>query len=422
MDWFSNKTILRRFLRDPNESIWSASLLKRLWNDAQRSFQQEVNILEDIQNIQIPPFYNFSYMFEWEWPYIGATQGKNYQCLRMNQTTYSVFSYNFELEIDIGLDNATADTGHYFTHPWEAFITGVTPGDVVPVWFPDTFDKALLVAYDRQPLDYISKKDIQNCHSDWKSHAGTVEYYTKVNSVDNTWAIFPLPSSVDWDDTITSPEGYGELYSCTFELEYLTKKPGKFTQYHTTTTTDYLYDWEEEHLDGGACLTSDSYTSRAMWYWEIGDADNVGYYGVLDYSEGQFTDTIGVSTGIQGALSAADSTGAMTGYVTFDDNLCLIYKVAPKEIQDDDDISNFPDFLLKYINHHCLELAYSVNNDGKSESLRDYWTYRKQVGAKMVKAFKSKRKQDRVYRLTTQGQPWQTQKKYPRLPSTYPNI
>ena len=108
--------------------------------------------------------------------------------------------------------------------------------------------------------------------------------------------------------------------------------------------------------------------------------------------------------------------------VVIDDNVVLVYQVEPTDINVDTDESDFPVFLTKYIAYDTLEQAYSVNNDGRIESLREYWAYRKEVGLKMVNRYKGLRKQDRDYRFTSQFPGPRKTRRHPRLPSEYPAI
>ena len=427
MDWYNNKERIRNFLRDPNALIWSESLVKRLWNNAQRSFQLNTNLLEDVEAIKIPPSFNASYMFDWEWRYFNNAEGFNYKCFKTPEQTGTCLIYNFEIEIDYEVSAATDDYGHHFTHPWEAFISGVIPGDVVPMYFPSTYSKGLMVAYDRRPIESISLKEIQENYSDWNTHTGSPDYYYKLNSVDNTFALFPTPNSVEWDDYITTFYEYAYLYFYDWEgTGYATGESYKFT--HTWEATDpnnnieYIFDWEQEHLDGGECRDDDEATMHGMYSFEGGDSSDEGYYNIISHNIDDYGTSIGTIRDRTNSLEAVNSSGVMVEFVDLNDNVCLVFKAMPTDIENDEDTSDWPQFILKYINYGMLELAFSVNNDGRSESLRDYWAYRREIGTRMIQLFKGKRKQDRNYRLITPYLPSSLSKKLPRLPSTYPNI
>jgi len=63
-----------------------------------------------------------------------------------------------------------------------------------------------------------------------------------------------------------------------------------------------------------------------------------------------------------------------------------------------------------------------VDNDGKIDSLRDYWQWRAKLGIAIIKKYMTLRRQDRDYRLVTPGVPGRRVRKHPRLPDEYPAV
>lgn len=62
MTWANELNILRRYLRDPSQNIWTNDFLRNLYNQAQNELQQRTWLLEDVTNIQLPPEFAVSYL------------------------------------------------------------------------------------------------------------------------------------------------------------------------------------------------------------------------------------------------------------------------------------------------------------------------------------------------------------------------
>lgn len=199
--------------------------------------------------------------------------------------------------------------------------------------------------------------------------------------------------------------------------------------------------WNEEPLtyrDKKEVMSEDStyraHGGKPQSYWRDDDLENVFYIYPLPSSpvwddqvdEGQALfredDTVNQETGVvvdrSGGLTT-QGTGIATDLLDAADNIFMIYKAAPQDIEDVTDESDFPAYLRKYIEYGVLERAYSANTDGKIESLRDYWAYRKQVGLKLIEKFKGKKTVDRDFRLTTPRTFGRRTRKQPPLPDGY---
>jgi len=130
---------------------------------------------------------------------------------------------------------------------------------------------------------------------------------------------------------------------------------------------------------------------------------------------------VGVIMDITGNVFNIDE-GLSWESIVVDDNLLLIYEAQPEDIETEFDEGSLPGFLQKYCRYAVLERAYSMNTDGKIESLRDYWGWRKKLGMEAIKALKRKRRTDRDYQLTTKTVGGRRNVKHPRLPDTYPAV
>lgn len=418
MNWYEQRTRIQRMLRDPDSNIWNSSLLLRLFNDVQKEVQQKTNILEDVKAIRVPPLYYRSYLHDWEWSFAGSNEQNTYNALRCNQMTGRVFCYRWEAQTEQWLSGEAADDGDHFTQPWEAFMCD-THGDIVSIPFPTNFDKAKWVGWDKEPIDYIDLKNLMSDDNTWITHSGKPQKYWRNGTVDNDFVIYPLPSSPVWDD-VESPSAFSETYVGTdsFEVsgDYIDGDGILLTT--EGTSLNYVFQWEENYNTE----TESDIAQKSCFGFEVGKWEQIEDSGILfdlfgdDFSGGESGGIVDRTA----TLFSDQDYGVAIDAISFDDNIGLIYQCAPTDIQDTEDESEFPSFLQKYIEYGVLERAYAVNNDGKIESLRDYWQYRKNLGLKFIKRYMEKRMVDRDYRMLTRGIPGRRTRRQPRLPDTYP--
>lgn len=327
MTWNSDRKIIRRFLRDPNAKIWEDAYLLNEWNDEQMRFNQAFSILENVENVRVPPNYQMSYMHDWEWQHRDQ-DGKNYQCFSYHQQSDLVYVHRWEGQ-QLGYTSASdSDQGDHFTHPWEAWYVTADIGDLVPFWLPDNFEKMMACYWDREPIDYIEYKSLQGCDTTYRTRTGKPVHLYRLDETSNEAYMHPIPSSPVWDDFDDEPVLMG--------------------------------------------VSGDSYSQN---------------YGTL-------TDATGTVLN--------ETEGATYDVVSEDDNLLIVYKERPKDIEDDADIGDYPEWMHKYIRYAVLESAYKANTDGKINSLAGYWEWRKQIGQDAVKSYINLRKTDRDYRLVSQ--------------------
>jgi hypothetical protein len=212
MTWANNLARIRRFLRDPDANIWSDTVVRNLFNDAQRDLQQKTGFLEDVQAVRVPPMYEMSYLQDWEWAFLPSNTG-NYQALRYHEQAEIVFAYRWEPQAVWGLIEATApDGGVHFTHPFEAFM-GMVPGEIVPLQFPTGFHNAKFVAWDKQPIDFLTLKSIQQDDPSWVGRSGEPFAYWRPDKFENQFCLYPNPSSPVWDDIDGDPDIGGVIFT-----------------------------------------------------------------------------------------------------------------------------------------------------------------------------------------------------------------
>jgi len=189
MNWSDLKTRIRRFLRDPDGNIWDDATLLRLYNDEQSDICMKAGLLERIQALRVPPMYQQSYQWDWEWPYTEST-GKRYQCHRYHQQSDMVFVFLWESQ-ELGYTTGSeSDYGDQWTHPWEAWHS-LKYGCPAPIWFPYDFRNARYVAWDRDPIEGASLKDIQSQDPSWQVRQGTPQCYFRIDGLSNEFYLYP---------------------------------------------------------------------------------------------------------------------------------------------------------------------------------------------------------------------------------------
>ena len=191
MTWDAELTKMRRFLRDPDGDIWSDDYIRHLWNDIQNDWQHRTGVLEDVYTQRVPGVYVFSYQREWEYQHIPTTETQYYRCL--NEFDDYVFCHRWEPQTISGISADVGDYGAHFTQPWEAFMD--TPGEVVKIRFPRNFNFAKFFAYDEEPIDEVTKKDVQSYDPSYVSNSGMPICYYRYDDTDNSFVLYPRPST-----------------------------------------------------------------------------------------------------------------------------------------------------------------------------------------------------------------------------------
>lgn len=109
------------------------------------------------------------------------------------------------------------DGSGYFarvTHPWEAAMD-VSVGEVVQYRFPENFGSLKFIAYDREPLELTSKKQVQSKDASYVTRDGRAFAYYPLNGVDQSYVLYPKPS-VNW---VNELDGEGAVTTVTDDTE-----------------------------------------------------------------------------------------------------------------------------------------------------------------------------------------------------------
>jgi len=142
--------------------------------------------------------------------------------------------------------------------------------------------------------------------------------------------------------------------------------------------------------------------------------------GVATFADG---DTEDVTTGTVGIRTASYDAGegASIDIIDSADNLFVVYRVRPTDMQSTADEPDFPGFLRKYIRAGVVGRAYAANTDGRIRSLGDLWEARYELGIEVARRYLRNKRQDRDYRLGGPPAPRPTRSTL-RLPDTYPAV
>lgn len=196
MTWANELNILRRYLRDPSQNIWTNDFLRNLYNQAQNELQQRTWLLEDVTNIQLPPEFAVSYLHDWEWGH--KSESNKYRALRNQGSNFS-FCFRWEAQEDFGLEADVSDEGIAYSHPWEAFIY-TAPGLPPRIGLPANLHAIKGMYYDNEPIKPLSKKIIGYTDASWQQRVGEPLAYFIESETDNQFALYGRPNEITWSD------------------------------------------------------------------------------------------------------------------------------------------------------------------------------------------------------------------------------
>ena len=201
MTWAEQLVRIRRFLRDPDGDIWSDAFLLRLYNDEQFDLFNKLGLNETVKAVRIPPMFYSTYLQDWEWTHIDHADGEVWKSFQFHDAEETVFSSTWESQLLSGVDASETDSGHHFTHPWEALADGVTPGDIPPLHAADGFHRMLFIAFDRGPIEATTLKEIASTDPSWRTRTGVIQSYYRDETISDYLMPYPIPTVADWQDT-----------------------------------------------------------------------------------------------------------------------------------------------------------------------------------------------------------------------------
>ena len=204
MAWSDELTRIRRYLRDPAGNIWSDAVLKTIFNDIQKEFQHKTSILENVIAMRTPPLYQLSYMYDHEWNQLPTTNSQFYQVFHYHQQSNTVCCFDWEGQVLNRVNDAAPEVGARFTQPWEAYMS-LAPATYIPYRFPSNFDSLKFISFDREPIAYTTRKEIQKRDASYITHVGRPIAYYRPDDLDNSFVPYPKISDA-WNDELVGGE------------------------------------------------------------------------------------------------------------------------------------------------------------------------------------------------------------------------
>uniref|UniRef100_A0A6M3JTQ7 Uncharacterized protein n=1 Tax=viral metagenome TaxID=1070528 RepID=A0A6M3JTQ7_9ZZZZ len=360
-------TRMRRFLRDPSGSIWLDDEIRMYWNEAQLEIATKAGFIERVHAYSYPPSYTWCYLWDWEKEHI---EGDMYRATHIWPTRNMSVMYPWEPGYYLSSSD-TPDDGTRFTHPWESAYC--SPADVVYIPLHASFHASKFAAWDETPIEPTSERDISMTDSWYKTKTGEPINYYRPDDYENDVVLYPRPSSITWDDASL------QLKDTTDSLI-------------DTLSTVVTESGEELQTEAGDTV--------------IGDTEEPG--GIIGYEEDSLDET---------------DYGVVYDNVETDGHLFMVFEALPQDVDEkvdtwDDQIPDWPPYMLPVVEYATLERCFSADSDGFIPSLRDYWQMRKSVGLDTIKLFKHLKLKDRDFRLGGVSKSGRGQ--HPRLPSGYP--
>lgn len=226
------------------------------------------------------------------------------------------------------------------------------------------------------------------------------------------------PSTIEWNDVKQSSVLPDYVYTYSWEGEDETYMAGTGQRFVRTSDDDYEYvfTWEEDTGTG-----NDS-GMRGMFFFEFG-ASNDGKFAFVLYLQGELVEApMGVMVRRTGTFMG-ESLGAVTSLVEDQNNVILIYRVNPRDLVDDVETGAFRVPMRKYVEYRVISRLYGANNDGRIQSLSDYWDYRYEVGKRLVQRYKNSQTNRKIQLRTHNDNGHRIrQRRHGRLPSSYPSV
>jgi len=390
------ETRVRVSLRDPDAVVYSQDLLMDLYNQAQDQFNKDTGLHIRIQGVHVPGLNDYTRTYEWEEEYgSGAMRrfGEHYGA------TGQFCTHEWEAAAIRGYTPQDDVSSYRVTHSWEIYqIEGAADWDYLK--FPNDFDKAIMVAFDKRRLTPFSEKQLQQTSRAYKTNTGRVTGYCLVGQdQEREFALYPRTNDY------------------TFEA---------IDHEASDVDSGYCFDWESSNSHftsdsrSSGKITDESNGYECIYRWEVpfiaGDTnpdstfDFGGYYATNNYdvTVGALTEGMIISVDADSTTTetgtfyrwdddiVGDSYGIMVDYVSLDDNVLVVYYPRVTRVADPtDDIELWLDWQVKYIERLMISLAFLCNNNRYNQEASKFWKMRYQDGLSVISRYKAKRTADR---------------------------
>lgn len=158
-----------------------------------------------------------SYTHGWEWAHNQNVIGRTYQWPVMNwQGDRIACAHAWEAQSRSFSTGSETVEGDRFVHPWEAYAIS-TPADMTPLWFPPDFKALKWMAYDNDPLDFMTWKNMTTRDRSHKTVAQKPQWYTIKDELDDEFYLYPRPSII-WNN-VENSAAEGAVHHTDFATE-----------------------------------------------------------------------------------------------------------------------------------------------------------------------------------------------------------
>lgn len=417
------ETRLRRYLRDPDAEVWSQDVLIQLFNEAQHTFNKDTSVLEKVVGMHVPQNTDYTRCYLWEEDYVS---GAIRRCGQYYDATEYLCLYTWEVAQIRGYTPDATD-GYRSCYSWEIYTLSEVVEDVDVYKLPYDYDTTTYMAFDREPLLPIDEVDLMHGDSSYRTHSGGPVFYYRIGQdEDREFAMYPRPDTVEIQSVVDFANDVDCGYTFVWEATYEHFGPesistGKWSQ----TEGDYeaVYSWEQEFASGNIA-PGPEYDFSGYYLTNNWDVTLMEHYEGMIVGVTPDDNTI---IGEEGVIYRMDSAlfdyeyGIPVDYVDMDNNITLLYKPRATDIlSSDDDIENWLDWQVKYIERLAVSLALRINNDRYSPEQSDFWLARYRGGLDVIRRYKGRRGVGRRPALKTCGST-RNITRLVDLPDTYPS-
>lgn len=204
---------MRRMLRDPLGRIWTDAQLRHMFNQEQQIVFTQVAGVADVRALRIPPIFDTSFTYDWEWAFADNSSDKVIQAGYFDDSEACFYTYLWEQQEINGITSDVSASGEMWIHPWEAWMCD-TPAEPAPIPAPDGFHKAVGIYWDKDPIDGSTLKEVMDDPT-WRTRGGEAMAYYRQSGLENFLILHPRPSVTDWDDQM-------DIYLLTHDYEIIT--------------------------------------------------------------------------------------------------------------------------------------------------------------------------------------------------------
>lgn len=203
----SNLANLRRYLRDPDGTIWPDATLLMYWQKALVEVAQKTGVLVVAESRPWPPVFEWSITHRWE-----------EQFLEEN-AVWRPFWFAENLGITVtrqweaawNESSATGDTsGVMVTQPWESAYA--TTEQVLPCKVGNHHFRTRFAAYDEEPIRQITQTSLGRHDSFYHKRRGTPTHFYWHDETRMEMALYPTPTPVITDIAIGDIFGHSSSY------------------------------------------------------------------------------------------------------------------------------------------------------------------------------------------------------------------